>query len=84
MNEKPKPCPFCGEPPAVLPVDPKTEGNAWGAVACQNSKCPCQPPPNVRDGEAVSDERGPDEYKRVAVRRWNAAIQANVKHTDEG
>lgn len=69
MPTSPLPCPFCGKQPIVLPADPKTEGNAWGRIECQNPICPAQP--KVADGVHVSDERGSDKYKAAAIRRWN-------------
>lgn len=69
MSSAPLPCPFCGWPPAVLPLRPKKEGNAWGAVECVNDDCPAKP--RVEDGEDVADERGSDAYKAAAVTRWN-------------
>ncbi len=42
-SAKAKPCPFCGKQPTVFPIDPKREGNAWGAVGCINEDCPTYP-----------------------------------------
>jgi hypothetical protein len=66
---QPKECPFCGELPAVYPIDPSKEGNAWGSVRCENAECPAQP--SVDDGEAVADNRGSAAYKQAAILRWN-------------
>ena len=66
---KPLPCPFCGELPTILPVNPKKEGNAWGAVQCMNEDC--QARPFVDDGESWSDDRGSNAYKESAIKRWN-------------
>ena len=65
----PLPCPFCGKTPKVFPSRPELDGNAWGAVRCINIRCPAMP--NVNDGSRVSDERGSDAYKRLAIKRWN-------------
>lgn len=65
----PLPCPFCGDQPEVFPKDPAREGNAWGAVACLNKRCPARP--SVKDGALSSDERGSRAYQRLAIRRWN-------------
>jgi hypothetical protein len=32
----PLPCPWCGKPPMVFPLDPKKDGNAWATVSCVN------------------------------------------------
>lgn len=69
MKLKPKPCPFCGEPPKVSPDNPELTGNAWGEVRCINLDCPANP--YVDDGEEIADERGSDKYKEAAIRRWN-------------
>jgi hypothetical protein len=69
----PLPCPFCGEPPVVLPVAEDVAsgevGDAWGEVACLNDECPAIL--SVGDGETVNDSRGSEEYKRLAIVRWN-------------
>lgn len=62
-------CPFCGKTPALFPIDPEREGDAWGQVECVNGKCPVQP--KCRDGSKQSDMRGPGAYKDLAIRRWN-------------
>jgi predicted RNA-binding Zn-ribbon protein involved in translation (DUF1610 family) len=64
-----KTCPFCGEPPLVLPKNPKTEGNAWGCVKCSNISCPAMP--SIGDDIEVADDRGSDAYKLRAIERWN-------------
>lgn len=71
-----KDCPFCGWLPVVLPLDPSTEGNAWGKVVCMNPGCPTFDAirgqgVSVSDGEDCADERGSDVYKQVAIARWN-------------
>jgi hypothetical protein len=76
-----KACPFCGEMPALQPRNPKEEGNAWGAVYCDNPKCVANP--RVRDGESVADERGTDAYQAIAIRRWNTR-PAEDRKADEG
>lgn len=63
-----KRCPFCGQSPMVLPVDPQNDGDAWGEVRCVTSGCPAKP--SVRDG-AGSSERGSGWYKLQAIKRWN-------------
>ncbi len=68
----PLPCPFCGTVPAVLPLNPKEEGNCWGRVVCLNYDCPAGP--SVRDAEEVNDERGSDAYKEAAIKRWNCRV----------
>lgn len=62
-------CPFCGGVPVVEPIEPELQGNAFGRVSCFNVKCPAQP--TVDDGETVSDDRGSDAYKAIAIARWN-------------
>ncbi len=66
---KPKPCPFCGAAPTLLPEDPAKDGSAWGAVACDNESCPARP--IVHDDGRDADYRGSDAYKAAAVKRWN-------------
>lgn len=78
----PLPCPFCGKKPKVLPADPKTEGDAWGAVACVNKRCPAQP--GVEDGSNLSDMRGPGAYKDMAIRRWNKRSNVKVSGPEGG
>lgn len=73
------PCPFCGKTPKVVPTRPDLDGNAWGAVVCVNSRCPAQP--RVEDGATVSDERGSDAYKALAIKRWNR--RAKPEHGDD-
>lgn len=65
----PLPCPFCGEPPRLLPTDPSREGNGWGAVACGNQRCPAQP--RVDDYDVENDKGGTPAHLAAAVRRWN-------------
>lgn len=62
-------CPFCGKKPEVLPSRPDLDGNAWGAVACCNKRCAVQP--FVEDGSRISDDRGSNAYKALAIKRWN-------------
>ncbi len=50
----PLPCPFCGSTPALHPKNWRLEGDAWGEVRCENSRCAAKP--SARDGESVSDE----------------------------
>lgn len=77
---KPLPCPFCGKPPQVFPENPAEEGNAWGAVACVNVRCPAQP--EVFDGSQQADDRGSAAYKRLAIKRWNRrAVSAPEERT---
>ena len=66
---RPLRCPWCGHTPSVLPEDPEKQGNVWGAVVCENEICPAKP--RVEDGEDIADERGSEEYKKAAIRRWN-------------
>lgn len=65
----PLPCPFCGKAPAIQPLVPSEEGDAWGRVECVNGRCPVQP--SCRDGARQSDMRGPGAYIDAAIRRWN-------------
>ena len=58
--------------PIIRPQDPKKQGSAWGEVRCIQTDCPAQP--RVRDGETVSDYRGSDAYKDIAIARWNDRI----------
>lgn len=66
---RPRPCPFCGSLPKVYPTRPEIEGNAFGQVRCENQRCAANPV--VNDGALIADERGPDKYKELAIRRWN-------------
>jgi len=77
-----EPCPFCGEPPQVLPsaedVASGREGSAYGRVICMYGGCPTYSRIRgegvfVDDGEPCADERGSEEYKRLAVKRWNGS-----------
>jgi hypothetical protein len=65
----PLPCPFCGEQPRLFPVNSKIEGNAWGEVACVNTRCHAQP--CVVDEQTIADERGTGAYIDCAIKRWN-------------
>lgn len=65
----PLPCPFCGKEPHLYPSNPRIEGNAWGAVQCDNSRCASRP--TVKDGQNVADERGSGAYIDCAIKRWN-------------
>jgi hypothetical protein len=82
MTEKLLPCPFCGSTSLeILPEDPDSEGNAWGAVQCVNLDCPTYDGfrshgVRVGDGQDVSDERGSDAYKSQAIAAWNRRIPA--------
>uniref|UniRef100_A0A6H1ZSP7 Putative restriction alleviation protein n=1 Tax=viral metagenome TaxID=1070528 RepID=A0A6H1ZSP7_9ZZZZ len=67
--EQPLSCPFCGAIPSVFPISPINDGNAWGQVGCVNPECSAKP--HVNDGEEISDERGSDVYKEIAIKRWN-------------
>lgn len=55
--------------PKLAPQNPDLEGDAWGEVYCDNDLCAAQP--SVRDGEDVSDMRGPAAYIDCAIQRWN-------------
>lgn len=66
---KPLPCPFCGQIPWVVPSQPEIEGNAWGAVDCQNPSCRVNP--TCSDGAKRADDRGSEAYKQLAIRNWN-------------
>lgn len=74
MVETIKTCPFCGEAPKVFPTEPKIEGDAWGAVRCRNWDCNAMP--DVRFGGLVSDDRGSDAYKALAIERWNTRFES--------
>jgi hypothetical protein len=78
---EPLPCPFCGELPVVLPKNPE-EGNAWAMVACENPDCQAADVA-VEDGEEVADDRGSDEYKKIAIRRWNTRWQGPLKEPED-
>jgi len=77
MTEKLLPCPFCGSTSLdILPENPDSEGDAWGAVQCVNFDCPTYDGfrghgVRVGDGQDVSDERGSDAYKSQAIAAWN-------------
>ena len=64
-----EPCPFCGKLPALAPIAPWEEGNAFGLVECRNGNCAAQP--KVSDESDTADERGPAAYIALAIRRWN-------------
>lgn len=66
---KPRPCPWCGKRPRVIPEFPEETGNAWGEVLCENDRCAAQP--SVSDGAQVADERGSIAYRNAAIIRWN-------------
>jgi hypothetical protein len=82
MTEKLLPCPFCGSTSLeILPKDPGSEGNGWGAVQCVNLDCPTYDGfrshgVRVGDGQDVSDERGSDAYKSQAIAAWNRRTPA--------
>jgi hypothetical protein len=68
---KPLPCPFCGEPPELMPRDPDSSdplANSWGGVRCINESCPAQP--KVLEREPL-DDRGTEAYQQVAIGLWN-------------
>jgi len=67
--EQPLSCPFCGAIPKVYPISSIKDGNSWAQVRCVNLKCSAKP--YVHDGEVISDERGSDSYKEIAIKRWN-------------
>lgn len=69
----PRRCPFCGKQPEVQPKDPKTQGNAWGAVECMNMQCPARP--RVEDTAVQNDERGSRAYQRLAITVWNRSLR---------
>lgn len=69
MPIKPLPCPFCGKQPVIYPKRPEIEGNAFGQVRCETFGCAARP--CVNDGAKIADERGPEKYKELAIRRWN-------------
>lgn len=71
----PLPCPFCGKLPAILPSNPKADGDAWARVICVNKKCNVNP--FVEDGEQVADNRGSAAYKQAAIKRWNVRANAS-------
>jgi len=65
----PLPCPFCGTKPKTGPVDPEREGDAWGVVYCNSTRCAASP--TVSDGQGCADQRGTGAYIDCAIRRWN-------------
>ena len=65
----PLPCPFCGVKPKLAPRTPKEDGDAWGEVYCENTRCAVAP--GVRDGQNSDDERGTGAYMDCAIRLWN-------------
>lgn len=72
-------CPFCGDEPRILPENPEVEGNAFARVCCINTNC--QGMPSVHDGELSCDDRGSDQYKLCAIKRWNS--RANSEQAKE-
>ena len=75
MTSELLPCPFCGEQPEVYPKRPEIEGDAFGQVRCENEACPANPV--VNDGCDVSDYRGSDAYKTLAITAWNTRAEAD-------
>lgn len=72
----PRTCPFCGKSPALHPQNPEREGNAWGAVQCENMRCATYDETRghgvtVSDGVTMCDDRGTAKYIDGAIRRWN-------------
>jgi hypothetical protein len=65
----PLPCPFCGAIPRYQPEHPEIQGDAYGLVYCNNSKCHAKP--QVRDGVGFADERGSAAYIDCAILNWN-------------
>ena len=81
------PCPFCGGEARTEPKNPNREGNAWGAVYCDNEECATYDElrgrgVTVRDGERVNDERGSQEYIRIAAMRWNRRVPTEAVACD--
>jgi hypothetical protein len=66
----------CGAMPTINPKDPEIEGGAWGEVRCENPECPARP--RILDGEDTADDRGSDEYKRIAIIRWNKFMAGSL------
>lgn len=58
----PMTCPFCGTRPKLLPVDPRTEGDAWAMVRCQSRQCAVNP-----EARVYADHKPFDKV----VRQWN-------------
>lgn len=56
------PCPFCGRPPLVHPVDPARDGDAWTTIACGNEVC------RVCPRVTVHQDSG---HRETATRIWN-------------
>jgi hypothetical protein len=61
------PCPWCGKAPQLVPEDTMSDGDAWAAVVCVNSRCAAQP--KVTDGSNVASTS--TNYFALAARRWN-------------
>lgn len=57
-----RPCPFCGEAPEVLPLDPRLDGDAWTRIQCDNATC------RVKPSVEVYADRG---HRATAARYWN-------------
>jgi hypothetical protein len=74
---KPLPCPFCGKPPVVYPLNPEIEGDAFAYVICETKRCVANP--RVADGALSCDSRGSDKYKAAAIRRWNKRYESKAE-----
>jgi len=72
-------CPFCGEEPVVEPIDWRAEGDAWAAVTCENDECPAKPSVKNWANISKSGAKGHAEQKRIAVRKWNKALEDHAR-----
>lgn len=73
----PLPCPFCGKEPKVYLLYTDIFEGAWGTAACQNAQCLVQP--RVEGQLGAADDSGADEYKALAIGRWNQRWENHLK-----
>lgn len=71
----PRNCPFCGEPPIIEPIDWRAEGDAWGAVTCENDECPVKPSLRNWLNTSQSGAKSHHLQKIAAIRAWNKALE---------
>ncbi len=72
---KPLPCPFCQMIPDVVPQDPEKESYFLSAVKCDNPECVAKPIVLADYVNIDLDRPGSDEYKKLAILRWNKALE---------
>lgn len=70
----PLPCPWCKEVPTVEPIDWAAEGDAWGAVSCENDDCLVKPSLKNWANIRAHGASGSRQQQRIAVRLWNKPL----------